>query len=143
MQLKVLRRLHLSANKLDRIMCGRDLANLSHISWLCPKLISFWAGTFSTFSYMCNIVIDPNPLTALFRVIPPQTQTQSYQAEAIALSTLLARRPILLGWKKAMSPSHRRWVEEVMCYLKLEPLEYTAQGSFFTTLRWYSLPITV
>lgn len=59
LQLKVLRRLHLSANKLaklspglDRIMCGRDLANLSHISWLRPKLISFWTGIFSTFSYV-------------------------------------------------------------------------------------------
>lgn len=53
------------------ITCSRHLDNLSRVSRLCLKLISFQTGIFSAIAYMCNKVIYPNPLTALFRVIPP------------------------------------------------------------------------
>lgn len=56
------------------ITCSRHLDNLSRVSRLCLKLISFQTGIFSIIAYMCNKVIYPNPLTALFRVIPPLTR---------------------------------------------------------------------
>ncbi len=99
LQFKVLHRLHLSASKLAKlypgpdptcIRCRRDLASLSHMFWLCPKLSSFWTGIFDTLSYMCNKIISPNPLTALFGVIPQETPITRHQTEAIAFSTLLA-----------------------------------------------------
>lgn len=68
---------------------------------------------------MCNTVIDPSPLTALFGVVWQKTPLTAHQAEAVALSTLLARHLTLLGGKKAMQPSYKRWVEEVMSQLKL------------------------
>ena len=137
-QFKVLHRLHLSASKLAKlypeldpncIRCSRDPATLSHMFWLCPKLTPFWTGVFDTFSYMCDRVIDPNPMTALFGVVPQETRIPTHQAEAIAFSTLLARRLILFSWKKVKAPSHKRWVEEVMSHLKLERLKHTARGS--------------
>ena len=145
LQFKVLHRLHLSASKLAKlypgldptcIRCRQDPASLSHMFWFCPKLDLFWTNIFGTFSYMCNKVISPNPLTALFGVVPQETPIPRHQAEAIAFSTLLARRLILLSWKKVMPPSHRRWVEDVMSHLKLEQLKYTARG---TTHRYYKV----
>jgi len=56
--------------------------------------------------------------------------------KTIAFSTLLARCLILLSWKKVAPPSHRRWVEEVMSYLKLERLKHTIRGS---TQRYYTV----
>ena len=145
LQFKVLHRLHLSANKLAKlypgldstcIRCNRDPASLSHMFWLCSKLAPFWEGIFNTFSYMYNMVISPNPLTALFGVVPQEISTTSFQDEAIAFSTFLARRLILLSWKKVAPPSHRHWVEEVMSYLKLERLKHTIRGS---TQRYYTV----
>lgn len=75
---------------------------------------------------MCNKAISPNPLTALFGVVPPATPITRHQAEAIAFSTLLARHLKLISWKKVTPPSHRHWVEEVMSNLKLEQLKYNA-----------------
>ncbi|KAF3834483.1 hypothetical protein F7725_025687, partial [Dissostichus mawsoni] len=40
-----------------------------------------------------------------------ETRITTDQAEAVAFSTLLARRLILFSWKKAAPPSHKRWVE--------------------------------
>lgn len=42
------------------------------------------------------MVIDPKPLAALFGVVLRKTPMTTYQAEAIAFSTLLARCLILL-----------------------------------------------
>ncbi|KAF3833100.1 hypothetical protein F7725_026765, partial [Dissostichus mawsoni] len=61
--------------------------------------------------------------------IQRETGITTAQAEAMAFSTLLARRLILLSWKKAATPSHKRWVEEVMSHLKLEQLKHTTRGS--------------
>ncbi|KAK1900543.1 LINE-1 retrotransposable element ORF1 protein [Dissostichus eleginoides] len=58
-----------------------------------------------------------------------ETRITTDQAEAVAFSTLLARRLILFSWKKAAPPSHKRWVEEVMSHLKLEQLKHTTRGS--------------
>lgn len=138
LQFKVLHRLHLSASKLARfypgldptcIRCSRDPASLSHMFCLCPKLAPFWTGIFKTFSYMCNTAVDANPLTLLFGVVTQETRITTDQAEAVAFSTLLARRLILFSWKKAAPPSHKRWVEEVMSHLKLEQLKHTTRGS--------------
>lgn len=113
LQFKVLHRPHLSASKLAKlfpgsdpicIRCRQDPATLSHMFWLCPKLSSFWTGMFDTLSYLCNKTVSPNPLTALFGVIPQETSIASYQTEAVAFSTLLARRLILLSRKKVPPP---------------------------------------
>lgn len=115
LQFKVLHRLHLSRSKLAKIYTGSDAtcprcslepADLSHMFWGCPRLIKFWTDIFSTFSFVCHKNIDPIPLTAIFEVVPEETQLSANQIELIAFSTLLARRLILLSWKKTTPPSH-------------------------------------
>lgn len=50
----------------------------------CPKMISFWTGIYDTFSYMFYMILDYNPLTTLFQVVPLVTSMTTYQAEVIA-----------------------------------------------------------
>lgn len=105
--------------------------------WPCPKLIPYWTGIFNTFSYiMCNVIIDPNPLTAVFGLVPQRTPITNYQAVAIAFSTLLARCLIICCWKKVGPLSHKCWMEEVMSHLKLQQRRYTTQGS---TQKYYKI----
>lgn len=75
LQFKVLHRLHLSASKFAKlypgsdpscIRCKQNLATLSHMFWLCPKLSLFWSSICDTLSYLCNKTVRPNALTALF-----------------------------------------------------------------------------
>lgn len=136
LQLKVLYRLQLSASKMANLYPGLDLtcirckhnpANLGNMFWFCRKLTVFWTGIFNTVSNMCNKVIRPNPLTAVFEVIPQETPITRHQAEGIAFSALLTQHLMLLNWMKVTSPSHRHWVEEAMSHLKLEQLKYTAR----------------
>ena len=145
LQFKIIHRLHLSPKKLAKLYpereatcsrCKHDSADLSHMFWGCPKLTPFWTAVFETFSYICNKNIDPNPLTALFGVVQRGVDISGPQTESIAFATLIARRMILLRWKKSAPPSHKAWVGEIMSHLKLEHLKYTARGS---TQKYYTV----
>ena len=138
LQFKVLHRLHFSPGRLAAIYpdsvqscarCGQDSATLGHMFWSCPGLAIYWNKIFDTFSNICNSTIDPNPVTALFGALPEGSQVPAGRAEAIAFSSLLARRLILFNWKKKTPPSHKHWVEDVMAHLKLEKMKYTIRGS--------------
>lgn len=138
LQFKVLHRLHLSKSRLARIYpdvdptcsrCQQAPATLYHMFWFCPKLVPFWSSIFETFSFICDKQIGPDPITAIFGVVPDQIDVSNAQSDAIAFSSLLARRLILFEWKSATPPTHRRWVGDVMAHLKLEKLKYSTRGS--------------
>ena len=99
LQFKVLHRLHLSKSRLARIYpevdptCSRCLqapATLSHMFWSCPKLGTFWSSIFETFSLICDKEISPDPVTAIFGVVPDQVDIANTQHDIIAFSSLLA-----------------------------------------------------
>ena len=89
----------------------------------------YYEQYFETFSFICDKEISPNPLSAIFGVVPNEMKVSAAQSDAIAFSSLLARRLILFNWKSAISPSHRRWLGDVMAHLKLEMLKYSTRGS--------------
>lgn len=137
-QLKVFHRSYLSKAKLAKIYnttedgcprCGQSPATMGHMFWSCCDLSRFWDLIFRVFSHICNIVIDPNPITAIFGVIPNQYGLNSYQTNAVAFSSLLARRLILQKWKDARPPSFIQWVSEVMACLQIEKLRYCLRGA--------------
>ena len=54
----------------------------------------------------------------------------------VTFTTLLAQRLILLNWKGPKSPSHTRWLKDVMYHLKLEKMKYSLRGNvreFYST----------
>ena len=138
LQFKVLHRLHLCRSKLAKMYpdtdptCERCLsapATLSHMFFSCRSIAPFWSSVFDTVSQMCGHAITPNPLTAIFSVMPEDIPISNSQSQAIAFAFLLARRCILLKWKDRLPPSHGQWVKDVMAHLKLEELRFRIGGS--------------
>lgn len=137
-QLKVFHRSYLTKAKLAKIYntsddgcprCGQSPATMNHMFWSCNDLSRFWVAIFKVFSHICNRIIDHNPITAIFGVIPNQYGLNSYQSNAVAFLSLLARRLILQKWKDARPPSFIQWVKEVMMCLQLEKLRYCLRGA--------------
>ncbi len=131
-------RLHFPRSKLARIFpeidtmcstCHRGEANLDYMFWTCPALGPFWSAVFETFSYICVKEIELDPIVAVFGVASENLLLPPGQSDALVFSSLLARRLILLQWKSNKPPTHVKWVESVMAYLKLEKLKYSTQGS--------------
>lgn len=128
LQFKVIHRLHFSKSKLAK-MCHQDEATLCHMFWSCPALVPFWTAIFETFTYICEKKIPLDPAIAIFGVAPMEISLSVAQGDAVAFSSLLARRLLLLKWKSAKPPSHSQWVHNVMSFLKLEKLKYSLRGS--------------
>ncbi len=116
-QFKVVHRVHWSRTKLNKIFpdfdptclcCTTEPATLSHSFWSCPKLSDFWRKVFRCFSVIFSLPLDPNPLTALFGILPESVNLNTLQADSVAFATLLARQLILMNWKSAAPPPHRQ-----------------------------------
>uniref|UniRef100_A0A8C4S8Q7 Reverse transcriptase domain-containing protein n=1 Tax=Erpetoichthys calabaricus TaxID=27687 RepID=A0A8C4S8Q7_ERPCA len=137
-QLKIIYRAHLSRLKLSRMFPGQDPtcercnqapASLGHIFWACTKLTSFWTKIFKCLSDSLSITIPPNPLTAVFGVLPDGLELEKDKQTVIAFTTLLARRLILLNWKNPNSPLISQWETDVLYYLKLEKIKFSNANS--------------
>ena len=136
-QCKLMYRIHYTNAKLARIYptvsdacnrCNQSPANHFHMFWSCPKLTNFWQNIFDTLGGAYGKTIPPNPISAIFGA-PPDIGLSAVTKRALAFSTLLARRLILLDWKLARSPSYNRWVKGVLYNLKLEKLRFSLSGS--------------
>uniref|UniRef100_A0A8C4SC52 Reverse transcriptase domain-containing protein n=1 Tax=Erpetoichthys calabaricus TaxID=27687 RepID=A0A8C4SC52_ERPCA len=130
-QVKIIYRAHLSRLKLSKMFPGQDPtcercnqapASLGHMFWACTKLTSFWTKIFKCLSDSLSITIPPNPLTAVFGVLPDGLELEKDKQTVIAFTTLLARRLILLNWKNPNSPLISQWETDVLYYLKLEKI---------------------
>uniref|UniRef100_A0A8C4STC8 HTH CENPB-type domain-containing protein n=1 Tax=Erpetoichthys calabaricus TaxID=27687 RepID=A0A8C4STC8_ERPCA len=76
-QLKIIYRAHLSHLKLSKIFPRSNLRTLQpsscltgHMFWACTKLTSFWTKIFKCLSDSLGVTIPPNPLIAVFGVLP-------------------------------------------------------------------------
>lgn len=136
-QCKVVFRAHYTNARLAKIYpsvsnscsrCDSSPADHVHMFWACVKLKPFWQAIFDTLSKAYDYSITPNSLSGIFGVAPSLDAPKKLK-QALAFSTLLARRLILLNWKLPNSPSHSRWVREVLNNLKLEKLRLSLKGS--------------
>ena len=91
--------------------------------WLCSSLQKYWEKIFASLSDIYDMKIEPQPVIALFGVMPEETVGSVGMHVVIAFTTLLARRLTLLYWKRPVPPSHTRWLKEIMFYLKLEKIK--------------------
>lgn len=138
-QFKVLHRIHYSKARLAKIYpntdagcnrCRSTPANLTHMFWLCPSLMSYWSGIFRTLSEILDVSLQPSAATAIFGVIDGRYPTMRKKHEhIIAFTTLLARRQILLHWKSQNPPKLSLWLSDLMQFIQLEKIKYTLRGS--------------
>ncbi len=91
-----------------------EAASLLHSFRACSKLLRYWEIIFKSFSEKFTTTIDPNPLTALFGVLPENVKLTVLEMDNIALCTLLARRLILINWKLPSPPTYRQWVFDLL-----------------------------
>ncbi|XP_058262277.1 uncharacterized protein LOC131363589 [Hemibagrus wyckioides] len=127
-QCKVLYKIHYTNARLARIFPILSPANHVHMFWSCPKLTSFWTHIFDTLTRAYEHIIVPNPLSAIFSM-SLITDLPGAAKQALAFTTLLARKLILLRWKLAHPPSHKHWVKEVLYNLQLEKLRFSLRSS--------------
>ncbi len=137
-QFKVVHRAHISKAKLSSIYpdispycvkCKHVEASLIHMYWSCSSLNKYWREVFHTLSWVLNIKLEPNPLTALFGVMGGEKKLTIAKQRTLFFASLLARRAILLRWKDTSPPTHAQWLEDIMSCLKLEKIRYSLQQS--------------
>lgn len=138
LQFKVVHRLHFSKERLAKFYpgtdplcnrCRHDTGSLIHTFWSCPNITNYWTLMFHTLSEAYDVKIAPNPLTALFGVLPPGHTCPKYISRVVAFASLMARRLILGRWKDASSPTHSQWMTDLMQCLHLEKMRCTLAGS--------------
>ncbi len=139
-QCKILHRVYYTNARLAKIYpsvsdacnrCKQSPANLIHMLWECPKLFEYWTKILKTLKDAFNIDIDTDPLLAIFGLTVDVNISVTVQ-KALAFTTLLARRLILLKWKHVSPPSFDTWLKEVFTCIKLEKIRLTLTGSLKT-----------
>ena len=138
-QFKILHRVHFSKARLAKIYpnsdpscdrCHNTPADLVHMFFSCPSLITYWSMIFKTLSDALNIDFQPNAVTAIFGIAVGKYSTLSVgHKNVVAFTTLLARRRILLHWKSKNPPKVSMWLNDLMHYIQLEKIKYSLRGS--------------
>ena len=117
-QFRVLHRLHFSKVKLSKMFpevdstcdrCKVSPASLAQSFWPCPKLSTYWNSIFGTLSDVFKMVIEPDPMIAIFGVAGKNNKNLTgVKLNVTKCVTLLAQRLILLHWK---SPQPLSWIQ--------------------------------
>lgn len=103
--------------------CKGQPADHIHMFWSCPALSIFWPNIFDAFTKIFGKKVCPSPISAIFGISPLTLPSNAHNV--IAFTTLIARRSILLNWKRQSPPSFKRWIRETMYFLKLEKIRFT------------------
>lgn len=65
-------------------------------------------------SYIRGVNADPDPVIAVFGIIPSEKPFTTLQMNATAFVTMMAQRLILMQWKSVHLASFKHWVKEVL-----------------------------
>ncbi len=84
----------------------------------------------TVFMDVTDSLFDTDPLLAIFGLTVDNNISVTVQ-KALAFTTLLARRLILLKWKHVSPPSFDTWLKEVFT-IKLENIRLSLTGSLKT-----------
>ena len=112
-QLKIVLRAHLTNARLADMYpnmdpscprCKGQPADYIHMFWSCPKLSIFWTNIFDAYTKIFKKTVLPNPLCAIFGVMPRPCLIKGNARTVIAFTSLIARRNILLCWKQQYPP---------------------------------------
>lgn len=94
----------------------------------CTLILSPLIKYLLNFTLIRIIRISPNPLSAIFGISPDADLPVALE-RALAFTSLLARRLILLNMKLPSPPTHDRWVKEVLDNLRLEKLRSSLKSA--------------
>lgn len=110
--------------------CRNSPADLTHMFWSCPALVTYWSTFFKLLSEALNIDFQPNANMAIFGITDiSHTPLRKSYKNIIAFMTLLARKRILLYWKSKNPPRISLWFSDLTQFTQLEKIKYTLRGS--------------
>ena len=136
-QFKILHRLHYSKTRLHKLFsdssplcdkCYITEATLLHSYALCPRLRSFWAGVFTTCTAVLKFRIDPDPVLTVLGVSEASLTWTRAQQNFVAYALIIAKKLILLYWKKKEAPNTKLWLSELTNTLHMEQIRYRIEG---------------
>ena len=132
-QFKTLHRLYYCRTKIHKFdpstspLCNRckiSEGTLAHTLWSCTKLSSYWFDIFQCFSKAFKKNLKPDPLVAILGGTGALLLANTYEAQAVSLGMVVAKKMILLMWKSDSAPSYEMWLREMGNVLSLEKIRY-------------------
>ena len=133
-QFKILHRLHYSKERLHKIYpevspnCDKCLSaedTLLHSFALCPKVQTYWINIFAVLSKILNLNLEPDPLIVIFGVSEDTMRLTKHQQCFLSYGLVIARKLLLLHWKKKDTPTTKMWLSDLTSTLHLERIRFT------------------
>lgn len=97
---------------------------LSHSFALCPKLQNYWHEIFDFFSLILGIQLDPDLILIILGTSEGLRKLNSAQQLLLAYGLVIAKKLILLNWKKREVPSFKHWLTDLTDTLHLERIRF-------------------
>ena len=105
-------------------MCGSDKANLYHLFWDCPKLMSYWHDIHDCLEYIFQITIQFDISSMYFGIMV--FHTQSVAAKYLMKMLLIgAKKSITMKWIQPSAPTLEDWQGTVQEIYIMERLTFT------------------
>lgn len=132
-QFKTLHRLYYCKTKIHKFdpstspLCNRCKitdGTLAHTLWSCIKLSSYWYDIFQCFSKAFKKTFKPDPLVAILGGTGALLLANTFEAQAVSLGMVVAKKMILQMWKSDFAPSYEMWLREMGNVLSLEKIRY-------------------
>lgn len=137
-QYKVLHRLHYSKTKLSKFYssvspicdkCKAAEGTLAHLFWFCAQIQSFWIEIFHFFAKVYNCALLPDPFIAILGWSDSLQALRPKVRLPIQYGVIVAKKVILLLWKKNTRPLFSDWLTELTSTLHLERIRYSLSGN--------------
>lgn len=96
---------------------GEDQWNAAVVDWLF----------LNTVSSVLKLNLQQCLVIAIFRIPSDTISLNATQKQILDLTSLIARRTLILNWRSTGSPSVSQWLKDTISFLKLEKLLYAVR----------------
>ena len=98
---------------------------LLHSFALCLKIKIFWFNILSLISEILHIQLELKPLTIILGVSDDVEKLNNFQQCFLSCSLIIAKKLLIMHWKKKEAPTTKMWLSELTNTLHSERIKYT------------------
>lgn len=142
-QFNTIHRLYYRKTKIHRFapttspLCNRCKiaeGTLAHTFWSCTKLSSYRTDIFHCYSRAYRKTWSPSPLVAVLCGMGALPLSNTYEAQAVSVGMVVARKIILRMWTSDSAPTYEMWLREMGNVLHLEKIRYNDRLRLFNKI---------
>ena len=85
----------------------------------------YWINIFAVLSKILNLNLEPDPLIVIFGVSEDTMRLTKHQQCFLSYGLIIARKLLLMHWKKKDTPTTKMWLSDLTSTLHLERIRYT------------------